>query len=120
MYQVVIETMINGKREIDRVRPYVYSKKGFAERAARKDTYSFSTTDGRIVEFRAYVRGLLRPVSKANARAAYNSLLLKRIWVDGKYGQVCIARASECGLFDRSIEQSVGCNYEGNFYIEDK
>ncbi len=118
MYQVVIETMINGKRETDRVRPYIYSKKGFAERAARKDTYSFSTTDGRTVEFRAYVRGLLRPVSKANARAAYCSS--RRIWVDGKYGQVCIARASECGLFDRSIEQSVGCNYEGNYYIEER
>ena len=123
MYQVITETIVDGKRDMDSVSTKIYSKKGFAKRNAKRNTYTLTTPYGTVVERRSYVVGILTPVSIDDAKDAYCKC--KSVWVDGEYGKQRIPNSWEYGshapaeeLFCRSIEQSVGYRYNGNYYVE--
>ena len=124
MYQVVTEIRVDGKREMDMVHAKIYSGKGWAKRCAEEWTLTHKTCDDHVMEKKSYVRGLLHPVSKEEAKDAYCKC--KRIWIDGKYGHVQLTPSGHYGsyapaweLFYRSVEQSGGYYYEGNYYIEE-
>ena len=125
MFQIITETYVDGKREMDSVYTKIYKRKGAAERNARSSCYSCVTEDGRTIERTAYVRGYLDLVEREIAKEAY--IKCKRIWIDGKYGQIRLPNSWEYGshapaeqLFWRSVEQTVSYWYDGNFYIEDE
>lgn len=127
MYQIVTETRVNGKREMDSIYTKIYIRKGAAERNAKGSCYSHRTDDGKIVDRKSYVRGLLRPVTENEAKDAYCKG--KRIWIDGEYGQVKITPSYEYGshapaeeLFYRGVCHCRGyyMEYDGNYYIEDE
>ena len=127
MYQIITETYINGIREMDSVYTKTYKRRSYAEKNARGSNCSFVTEDGRSVEKKAYVRGLLRCLNNNREFANHLYCQGRRIWVDGKYGQVRLPNSLEYGshapafeLFNRSVEQVVGYRYEGNFYVEDE
>ena len=124
MYQIVTEIRVNGKREMDSIFPKIYVRKRAAERNAKGSSFTSVASDGRTIETKCYVRGLLRPVTKEEAKDAYCKC--KRIWIDGKYGHVQLTPSGHYGshapaweLFYRSVEQSGGYYYEGNYYIEE-
>ena len=123
MYQIITEIYVDGKREMDSVYTKIYSKRGFAERNARSSSYTVKTEDGRTIKRRAYVRPVLNPVTREEAKAAYCKS--KHVYVDDKYGQAMLTPSGHYGshapaevLFYRSIEQNAGCDYDGNFYVE--
>lgn len=125
MYQVVTEMWIDGKREMDSICTKIYVRKRWAERQAHENTGVFKICDDRLMEKKSYVRGMLRPVSMLEARSAYCKC--RRIWIDGDYGQIKIPNSWEYGshasaeeLFHRSVNQSGGYGYNGNYYIEYK
>lgn len=127
MFQIVTETRVNGKREADSVYSKVYVRKGAAERNARSSYGSRRTDDGKIVEWKSYVRGFLRPVTENEAKVAYCKG--SRIWVDGEYGQTRVPASWEYGshapaaeLFYRGVCHCRGhyMEYDGNYYIEDE
>lgn len=123
MYQVVTEITVDGKREIDMVHAKIYSKKGWAKRAAKDWTLTHKICDDRTMEKKSYVRGFLQPATKEEAKKAYCKC--KRIWIDSQYGHERLRNSWEYGshasaeeLFYRSIEQTGGYGYDGNYYIE--
>lgn len=127
MYQVITEIRINGNRDMDRVFNKIYKRKKAAERNAKDGCYTTTTVDGKTMEVKTYVRGLLRPVSEQEAKMAYCKG--KNIWVDCKYGQTKLtpsgwysSHAPATELFYREVNHSQGyyCEYDGNYYIEDE
>lgn len=122
MFQIITETYVDGERQPDMVYVKTYKRFGNARRNAVSETIN---SNGRVIKRKQYVRGFLRTVTREVAKEAYTKG--KRIWVDGKYGQVHLrgsweycshAPASE--LFNRSVAQEVGYDYNGFFYIEDE
>lgn len=127
MYQIVKEIRVDGKREADSIYPKIYVRKGPAERYARGRYGAYRTDDGKIVEWKSYVRGFLRPVTEDEAKTAYCKG--RRIWVDDEYGQTRIRASWEYGshapdeeLFYRGVCHCRGYyrKYDGNYYIEDE
>ena len=123
MYQIVTETYVDGKREMDSIYTKTYISRAWAERNARGSSYTVKTEDGRTIKRRAYVRPVLNPVTKEEAKAAYCKS--ENVYVDGEYGQTMLTPSGHYGshapsdvLFYRSIEQNAGCDYDGNFYVE--
>lgn len=121
MYQVIIESYIDGVRQTDMVCTTLYKKTGFAQRKA--DAYNFSDP-GEHTQYHAYVRPTLMPVSEVDARTAY--CRSENVYIDGRYGQVRLTPSGHYSshapseiLFYRSVEQWIEhTNYTGNYYIE--
>ena len=114
MYQVIVQTWVNGVRDNDMVLTKIYQKKGFANRKAKE----YNVTNGHINR-KAYVRKLLNPVTKEEAKIAYCKC--KPVWKDGEYGQIKLMESGAYGSH-ASIEElfyrSAGAYYNGNFYVE--
>ena len=124
MYQVITQVYVNGTRQQDEVFNKIYKRLNWARRQATEKTETTSA-DGRKIEFRSYVRGVLNPVSREEAKSAY--VKCKRIWIDNEFGQVKIPNSWEYGshapaeeLFGRSVSKCGGYWDNGNFYIEDE
>lgn len=118
MYQVVIETKVDGKREIDSVLSNVYKVHGFAVRKAKEYNGSYDTSEHHI-ERKAYVRKVLKVVDKETAKENYCKN--RNVYVDGEYGVVKIRESGNYGshapieeLFYRGFDYW----YKGDFYIE--
>lgn len=122
MWNVIIETYVNGKREMDGIYPKIYFKRGFAVRKAVENSYTFRSINGDIIEKDGYIRKYLKPVDYITAKETYCNGY--DVYIDGKYGKDLLPRCWEYSshadpseLFHRSIEQMGGYEYDGNYYI---
>ena len=120
MYEIIIKTYINNKRQKDMRFAKRYSKYGNAAKKAKELT---RIRDG--IEYRAYVIKELILVPKDVAKKEYCKY--RRVFVETEYGLDYLpdpgmygshAPASE--LFYRSLNHINGYwkEYDGNFYIE--
>ena len=124
MYQIVTETIVNGKRCLDSLSTKLYAKKGNAERVAKNRCYTTISPTGETVEYHSYVRGILTTVTVEEAKAAYRRC--QHVWIMGKYGNVMLtpsgyygSHASQDELFWRSVHTVAPVyDYVGDFYIE--
>lgn len=123
MYQVIIRTWVDGERQTDSVYTKMYAKRGFAERKAKEYIREYRTDHH--VKQEAYVRPVLKMVTKEEAKRAYCQD--KPVYVDNKYGQELLtpsgwygSHAPEEELFYRSVNAEIGWTKKGNtnYYVE--
>ena len=114
VYQVIIETWVDGVREEDRVLAKTYEKKGFAERKAKKCV----EVNPHIVR-KAYVRPLLNKVTEEEAKNSYCHG--KPVYIDCEYGKREMPPSHLYGSHAPASElfyRSRGWGYKGNYYLE--
>ena len=119
MYQVIVETRINGVRDNDMVLTKMYSARGWAIRKANEYNGVTRGYNGNYIDRKAYVRKLLKPVTKAEAKAAYCKC--EPVWKDGEYGQIKLMESGAYGShasIEELFHRSAGDYYNGNFYVE--
>ena len=120
MYEIIVKTYVNDKRQKDMRFAKRYAKYGNAAKKAKELT---RTQDG--IEYKAYVIKELIPVPEDLAKKEYCNY--RRIFVETEHGLDYLpdpgmygshAPASE--LFYRSLNHINGYwkEYDGNFYLE--
>lgn len=123
MYQVIIRTWVDGERQMDSVYTKMYAKRGFAERKAKEYIREYRTDHH--VKQEAYVRPVLKMVTKEEAKRAY--CRDKSVYVGNKYGQELLTPSGWYGshapaeeLFYRGVDNLVGYGKwnEVNYYVE--
>ena len=125
MYEVIIRTYVNGKREKDGVYFKTYKRKGMAEKVAKEHTTTGENILNEEVRTEGYVRGVLKPVTEEEAKYAYCHG--KHVYADSEYGKEMLRPSGEYGshasreeLFYRSASFfNYGNHYNGNYYIEE-
>ena len=116
MYEINIRTWIDGERQPDTIVNKTYVRLRNAEKAAKAYLAS-----GKVTQ-EAIILPVMTSVTRNEAREAYCKC--KDVWVYDGYGKERLRPSWDYGshdtresLFSRSIEQSVGWNYEGPYYI---
>jgi len=127
MYQIITQTWINEKRQMDSVGAKIYKKRGFAERKAKEIEIDYITSRDHHIVRKSYVRKTLIPVTEERAKKMY--CRSHNVYVDGEYGKELVTPAGWYGshapaaeLFYRGINHCRGYykEYDGNYYIEDE
>lgn len=122
MFEVIIETRVNGERRYDSIIDKRYKSRKCAVNRAEKETRKINV-DGNIIERRAYVREELIVVSEDKAKEKYCHSY--PVYIDGEYGKIMLTPSWHYGshapaeeLFYRSIHKFADYDYKGNYYIE--
>jgi len=120
MYQVIVQTWVNGVRENDMVLTKTYSKKGFADRKAKEfQTGIIRGFNDTYIKRKVYVRKMLKQVSEEEAKAMY--CRCEPVWGESKHGYFKLTPSWDYGShapIETLFYRSAGDYYNGNFYVE--